>query len=173
MVFQNLDKISLLETGGTIDKEYDFQEGSLSFKNSHLKEMISRANIDIDVNLKMVMLKDSLDFVDDDRLKILNECVDCEDKKILVSHGTDTMVNTASFLRENFDKIKGKTIVLFGAMIPYTVRDSDAFFNFGFAISSLKFLDEGVYIAINGKIFADNNVVKNKNRGVFEFFENN
>ena len=102
---------------------------------------------------------------DEDREKILQSCKDCEEDKIIITHGTDTMVETAQVLGKN---IKDKTIVLVGAMIPYNQEKSDALFNLGCAVSAVQILPKGVYIAMNGKIFSWDNVRKNKELGLFE-----
>lgn len=158
-------KIKIIETGGTIDKEYNSIDGELEFPNPHIKDMITRANLAYKPKIEILMLKDSLDFTDKDRKKILNSCLRSKEEFILISHGTDTMDLTADFLKQN---IKNKKIVLFGAMIPYTIDNSDAFFNLGFALSTFQFVKNGVYIAMNGELFVAGNVRKNKIKGKFE-----
>lgn len=156
--------IKLLVTGGTIDKVYDELSGELGFDKSHLKEMVERSRIGLNVDSKILFLKDSLNMTDEDRMLILSECLSCDDDKILITHGTDTMVKTAQLLGT---QIKGKTIVLFGSMIPYSINNSDALFNLGVAISAVQKKSSGVYIAMNGKIFDSDKVEKNKSLGIF------
>ena len=157
--------IKILITGGTIDSEYNQLNGKLFFTKSHLSEILHQAKCKINIKLETVMLKDSNDMLDSDRKEILQNCKNCKEDKIIITHGTDTMPETAKVLGEN---IKDKTIVLFGAMIPYAFGRSDALFNFGCAVSAVQILPKGVYITMNGKIFPYNNVRKNKEIGEFE-----
>jgi len=157
--------IKILITGGTIDKEYDELNGELIFTKSHLPKILKEARCKIDIELKTVMLKDSLFTTDSDRKEILQNCKNCEEDKIIITHGTDTMPETAKVLGEN---IKDKTIVLLGAMIPYVFSGSDALFNLGCAVSAVQILPKGVYITMNGKIFSWDNIKKNKEIGEFE-----
>ncbi len=158
-------KILIIGTGGTIDKEYNQLNGELIFTKTNLPEMLKQAKCKMDIKLEIIMLKDSLDMVDSDREKILQKCRECEEDKLIVTHGTDTMVETAQVLGK---AIKDKTIILLGAMIPYTFGGSDALFNLGCAITSVQSLPNGVYITMNGKIFSWDNVRKNKEIGEFE-----
>ena len=160
--------IRILLTGGTIDKLYSVDEGELSFEESHVEEMLDRANVTTEIVVEELMLKDSLDISEDEREQILQACEACEEESVLITHGTDTMIETAELLGEaGIDK----TIVLVGAMIPYTVRDSDAFFNLGFALSAVQLAPGGVYIAMNGELFDWDNVRKNYDEGRFECIE--
>ena len=160
--------IRILLTGGTIDKLYSVEEGELSFEESHVEEMLDRANVTADIVVEELMLKDSLDISENEREQILQACEACDEECVLITHGTDTMVETAELLGEaGIDK----TIVLVGAMIPYTVRDSDAFFNLGFALSAVQLAPGGVYIAMNGMLFDWDNVSKNFDEGRFECIE--
>ena len=158
-------KIRLFITGGTIDKVYNQSNGELEFTQTHFPEILSRARLEIDVLIEELLLIDSLDMVDADRELILEECVKCDERFILITHGTDTMCETARLLGENSID---KTIVLFGSMVPYTVNDSDAFFNFGCALGSLQLLKAGVYIAMNGRILPWQDVEKNRSLGIFQ-----
>jgi len=158
-------KIKLLITGGTIDKTYNELTGDLTFDTSHLGEMLGRSRSTLDVDSDVLFLKDSLEMNDKDRNLILSKCLDCSEDAIVITHGTDTMVETAKLLG---GKIKDKTIVLFGAMIPYSVNHSDALFNLGGALSAVQNKASGVYIAMNGQVFDWNNVHKNKDKGLFE-----
>ena len=158
----------ILLTGGTFDKLYSVDEGELSFEESHVEEMLDRANVTTEIVVEELMLKDSLDISEDEREQILQACEACEEESVLITHGTDTMIETAELLGEaGIDK----TIVLVGAMIPYTVRDSDAFFNLGFALSAVQLAPDGVYIAMNGELFDWDNVRKNYDEGRFECIE--
>ena len=160
--------IRILLTGGTIDKLYSVEEGELRFEESHVEEMLDRANVTAEIVVEELMLKDSLDISENEREQILQTCEVCDEECVLITHGTDTMVETAELLGEaGIDK----TIVLVGAMIPYTVRDSDAFFNLGFALSAVQLAPGGVYIAMNGMLFDWDNVSKNFDEGRFECIE--
>ena len=158
-------KIRLFITGGTIDKVYNQSNGELEFDKTHFPEILSRARLEIDVLIEELLLIDSLDMVDADRELILEKCVKCDERFILITHGTDTMCETARLLGESSID---KTIVLFGSMVPYAVSDSDAFFNFGCALGSLQLLETGVYIAMNGRVLPWNDVEKNRSLGVFQ-----
>jgi L-asparaginase len=160
--------IRILLTGGTIDKLYSVEEGELSFEESHVEEMLDRANVTADIVVEELMLKDSLDITENEREQILQACKACDEECVLITHGTDTMVETAELLGE---AALDKTIVLVGAMIPYTVRDSDAFFNLGFALSAVQLAPGGVYVAMNGELFDWDNVSKNYDEGRFESIE--
>jgi L-asparaginase len=157
--------IKLIITGGTIDKIYDESNGELTFSDTHIKQMLDQARCEVPVSIKNLMLIDSLDMVDKDRKVILNECKNSKESKIIITHGTDTMVETAKILGEH---IQDKSIVLLGAMIPFSLNASDALFNIGCAINAVQCLQPGVYITMNGKIFTWDNVKKNKEKGIFE-----
>jgi len=157
--------IRIFITGGTFDKEYNELTGELFFKETHLPEMLSRSRNTVDVTVRTLMMIDSLNMTDEDRELIVHQCRHTEENKIIITHGTDTMTITAKVLAEN---IKGKTIVITGAMIPYKFGSSDGFFNLGSALAFVQTLPPGVYIAMNGKPFAWNNVYKNKRTGQFE-----
>ena len=158
-------KIRLLITGGTIDKVYNQSNGELEFDQTHFPEILSRARVEVDLMIEELILIDSLDMVDSDRELIVEKCTKCEEKHILITHGTDTMCETANLLGESSID---KTIVLFGSMVPYAVNGSDAFFNFGCALGSLQLLKAGVYISMNGRILSWNDVEKNKSLGTFQ-----
>jgi len=159
------ESIRILMTGGTIDKEYDPLTGELTFGKSHLSNILNQVRCKARFVLEEVMLKDSLQMRSEDREEILRRCVDCPESRIIVTHGTDTMVETGRVLGNN---VKGKTIVLVGAMIPYTFGASDALFNLGCAFAAVQVFHQGVYITMNGKIFPWDNVRKNKESGEFE-----
>jgi L-asparaginase/archaeal Glu-tRNAGln amidotransferase subunit D len=158
-------KIKLLITGGTIDKVYNKLTGELTFDNSHLNEMLERSRSTVDIDSEVLFLKDSLDMTNEDRNLILSKCLECNESKVVITHGTDTMVETARLLG---GQIKNKVVVLFGSMIPYSINNSDALFNLGAALSAVQNKTNGVYIAMNGQIFDWNNVCKNKDKGLFE-----
>ncbi len=155
--------IQLFITGGTIAKYYDEINGKLEFDPDHMTKLLEEARCTADIRSETLMLKDSLDMDDVDREIIYQSCVTTEADKILITHGTDTMVETAGRLSE----ITEKTIVLTGAMIPYAFKNSDALFNVGTALGALASMPHGVYLAMNGHVFIYNNVYKDKERGEF------
>jgi len=159
------DLIRIFVTGGTFDKEYNELNGTLFFKHTHLPEMLSLGRCRLHLDASTLMMIDSLDMKAKDRETILQNCINCAEKKIVITHGTDTMVETAQHL----GSIKtDKTIVLTGAMIPYKFGSSDGLFNLGAALAFVQTLPAGVYVAMNGKYFHWNNVKKNKEAGEFE-----
>jgi L-asparaginase len=158
-------KIKVLITGGTIDKAYNTSTGRLAFVETHIIDMLNRSRSMAETLSEVLFLKDSLEITHDNRALILSKCLESGEDAILITHGTDTMVETAQLLGEN---IQDKTIVLFGAMIPYSVNQSDGLFNLGFALSSVQNQPSGVYIAMNGKVFDFDKVQKNTSLGIFE-----
>ncbi|MGB1124802.1 MAG: asparaginase domain-containing protein [Phycisphaeraceae bacterium] len=158
-------KIQIFITGGTFDKEYNELTGDLFFQESHLPEMLRRGRSLADTSVQTIMMTDSLAMTDDDRATILDHCLRCDAERILITHGTDTMPETARYLAEH---LKNKTIVLTGAMIPYVFGSSDGLFNLGAALAFTQTLPHGVYIAMNGCYFTHDNVRKNKDLGIFE-----
>ena len=157
--------ICIFITGGTFDKTYDEIRGQLSFGNTHLPEMLRLGRSRVDVSVRTLMMIDSLQMTDDDRELIVRNCAHCDHSRIVVTHGTDTMVETAAAIAKG---VTGKTIVLTGAMIPYAFGSSDGLFNLGSALSFAQVLPPGVYIAMNGPHFAWARVRKNRDTGVFE-----
>jgi len=157
--------IRIFVTGGTFDKEYNMMSGQLYFKDTHLKEIFELGRCTLDVDIRTLMMIDSLEMTDNDRELIKLHCISATEDQILITHGTDTMVETAKILAKAGLK---KTIVLTGAMIPYKFGSSDGFFNLGNALAFVQTLPEGVYIAMNGKCFSWNHVRKNKKTGYFE-----
>ena len=157
--------IRILITGGTFDKEYDEIKEKLTFVETHLPQMLKLGRCKVDVNIRTVMLIDSLNMTDQDRQIILENCKKSDEDRIVITHGTSTMAETARFLGKS---IKGKTIILTGAMSPYAFGSSDGLFNLGCAIAFAQTLPHGVYIAMNGRYFAHDNVRKNEKLGVFE-----
>ncbi|MFM2441386.1 MAG: hypothetical protein RL449_27 [Bacteroidota bacterium] len=157
--------IQIFVTGGTFDKEYNELNGALFFKDTHLPEMLEKGRSRLSLSIDTLLMKDSLEFDDTDRELISFACSAAAADRILITHGTDTMVQTAQYLAaQNLPK----TIVLTGAMIPYKFGSSDGMFNLGSALAFLQILEPGVYISMNGKIFATNNVRKNLEKGEFE-----
>jgi len=160
--------IRVFVTGGTFDKEYNELTGALEFKDTHLPEMLRLGRSRIDVSIRTLMMIDSLDMTDADRALIVEQCRQASESRIVVTHGTDTMVETAAALAAAMPADAGKTIVLTGAMIPYAFGSSDGLFNLGSALSFAQTLPAGVYLAMNGRCFAWDRVRKNKETGVFE-----
>lgn len=159
--------IRILITGGTFDKRYDEITAKLVFKESHVGEMLRLGRCLVDVHLRTIMMIDSLDMSEADRDAIVQNCRQCEETRILITHGTDTMVETARALAAATG-VEGKTIVLTGAMIPYAFGSSDGMFNLGSAMSFVQVLPPGVYVAMNGRYFAWDKVRKNRQTGMFE-----
>jgi L-asparaginase len=159
--------IRILITGGTFDKQYDEINARLVFKESQVGEMLRLGRCRAEVNLRTIMMVDSLDMSAADRDAIVQNCRQCEETRIVVTHGTDTMVETATALA-TAPGLDGKTIVLTGAMIPYAFGSSDGMFNLGSALSFVQTLPGGVYIAMNGRYFQWDQVRKNRQTGVFE-----
>jgi L-asparaginase len=156
--------LRLLVTGGTFDKEYDEIGGTLYFKDTHVPEMLRLGRCRVPVAVDAAMLKDSLEMTDADRASIADRCRACAEDRIVITHGTDTMVETAAVLAR---LVPGKTIVLTGAMIPYAFGSSDGLFNLGSAISYAQVLPPGVWVAMNGTHFAWDDVTKDRAAGVF------
>ncbi len=157
--------IRILVTGGTFDKEYDELRGALFFQDTHLKEMLKLGRCRLQLHVRTVMMVDSLDMTDADRALVLENCRKAPESRIVITHGTDTMPETARVLGE---ANLGKTVVLTGAMIPYAFGSSDGLFNLGSALSFVQVLPPGVYIAMNGRCFDWDNVRKNRQLGIFE-----
>src|SRR6185436_8050970 len=160
--------IRILVTGGTFDKEYNELNGSLYFKDTHLPEMMRLGRSRVDVSVRTLMMIDSLEMTAGDRALIVEQCRQANESRLLITHGTDTMVETAAALAGALPAAAGKTIVLTGAMIPYAFGSSDGLFNLGSALSFVQVLPPGVYIAMNGRCFEWDRVKKNKASGVFE-----
>jgi len=159
-------RIRILVTGGTFDKEYDELTGRLFFKDTHVPEMLRRGRCLLDVTAETVMMVDSLDLDDEGRRQIVARAAGCAETAVVISHGTDTMVQTAHALAAA--EIPGKTIVLTGAMVPYAFGSSDGLFNLGSALSFVQVLPPGVYVAMNGQQFRWDRVRKNTASGCFE-----
>ena len=159
-------KIQIFVTGGTFDKTYNELDGSLFFKETHLPEMLDLGRCKLDVQIDTLMLMDSLDMSNTDKENLVQACENCELDKIVITHGTDTMVDSAKLIANRISG-SGKTVVLTGAMIPYKFGSSDGLFNLGSALSFVQALEPGVYIAMNGEVFTYDNCVKNREVGRF------
>jgi L-asparaginase len=157
--------IRILVTGGTFDKEYNERDGTLFFKDTHVLEMLRLGRSRVEVTIQTVMMIDSLEMSDADRALIVQNCLWAEEDRIVITHGTDTMTETAAAIAH---ALPGKTVVLTGAMIPYAFGSSDGLFNLGSALSFVQVLPAGVYVAMNGKCFPWDHVRKNRDRGEFE-----
>ena len=157
--------IRIFVTGGTFDKEYDEISGRLFFKETHVPEMLRLGRSRVPIALTPLMLIDSLDMSEVERARIVASCKTAVEDRIVITHGTDTMVDTAAALAAG---LTGKTVVLTGAMVPYAFGSSDGLFNLGSALSFAQVLPPGVYVAMNGTAFLWNAVRKNKQTGVFE-----
>jgi L-asparaginase len=159
------DPIRVLVTGGTFDKEYDELSGRLYFKDTHVHEMLRLARCRVDVSVVTLFMMDSLEMTDAHRASVVDSCRAAAERRIVVTHGTDTMADTARTLHA---AALAKTIVLTGAMIPYAFGSSDGLFNLGSALSFAQVLPAGVYVAMNGRVFAGDRVAKNRETGIFE-----
>ena len=157
--------IKIFVTGGTFDKDYDEKNGKLYFKDTHMSEILNLGRSKVEVNIETLMMIDSLDMKETDRRLIVDSCESTNEKNIIVTHGKDTMTETAKKVGE---KNLQKTIVLTGAMIPYKFGTSDGLFNIASALAYVQTLSSGVYVAMNGRVFTYDNVIKNKETGVFE-----
>ena len=157
--------IRIFITGGTFDKEYNELTGQLYFKDTHLHDLLELGRSRLDTEIRTLMMIDSLEMSEEDRELIAHQCKNCEEDRIVITHGTDTMADTAEFLQKN---VSGKTIVLTGAMIPIKFGSSDGLFNLGSALAFAQTLPAGVYVAMNGRYFEAGNVQKNRESGTFE-----
>lgn len=162
--------IQIFATGGTFDKEYNMINGTLFFRSTHLPKMFERGRCTVDINIKTLMMIDSMDMTEADREILLHNCRRSEAARILITHGTDRIVRTARYLAEA--GIPDRTVVLTGAMIPYAFgTSSDGFFNLGSALAFVQTLPPGVYIVMNGRYFDWDKVRKNRQTGLFEEIE--
>ncbi|HYT75204.1 MAG TPA: asparaginase domain-containing protein [Vicinamibacterales bacterium] len=161
-----MTQIRILVTGGTFDKEYDELTGRLFFRDTHVQEMLRLGRARLDLSIETVMMIDSLEMDDRGRQAIVARCRDVAERAVVITHGTDTMVDTARALAAA--GLAGKTVVLTGAIVPYAFGSSDGLFNLGSALSFAQILPPGVYVAMNGRHFAWDKVRKNRETGVFE-----
>lgn len=157
--------IRIFITGGTFDKEYNELNGQLFFKDTHMSDLLDMGRNKVQVEIRTLMMIDSLEMTDEDRELIIHQCNNCEEDQIVITHGTDTMAETAKILAQ---KVINKTVILTGAMIPIKFGSSDGLFNLGSALAFAQTLPAGVYVAMNGRYFNWDNVRKNKQTGVFE-----
>jgi len=160
-----MEPIRILVTGGTFDKEYNELTGELFFQSTHTGDMLRLGRCLVEVEIETLMMIDSLQMTDAGRRQILERCASVVEKRIVITHGTDTMAETAAVLGSG---LRGKTVVLTGAMVPYTFGSSDGLFNLGTAMAFVQTLGEGVYVAMNGRCFPWDSVRKDRARGVFE-----
>ena len=157
--------IKIFVTGGTFDKDYDEKNGRLYFKKTHMNEILALGRSKVEVGIETLMMLDSLDMKEKDRELILKKCAATNEEQIVITHGTDTMTNTAKVLGAK--RLK-KTIVITGAMIPYKFGTSDGLFNIASALAYVQTMSNGVYIAMNGRVFKYDKVIKNRQTGTFE-----
>ena len=157
--------VRLFVTGGTFDKEYDEIRGRLYFKDTHLPDMLRLGRCRLEVAIRTLMMVDSADMTDADRELIARNCREAPESNIVITHGTDTMAETAALLAR---EVPGKTMVLTGAMIPIAFGSSDGLFNLGSALTAAQILPPGAWVAMNGQIFPGDAVRKNRSTGVFE-----
>lgn len=160
-----MNAIHIIVTGGTFDKEYNFISGELYFRETHLQELLEKGRSQLPVRISQLMLKDSLEMTEQDRELIVASCNASEEERIVITHGTDTMTDTAKFLAK---EINNKTVVLTGAMIPIKFGSSDGLFNLGSALAFAQSLPHGIYVAMNGRYFYWDKVRKNRQSGIFE-----
>jgi L-asparaginase len=159
------EPIRILVTGGTFDKGFNEIAGALYFNQTHVPEMLRLGRCLLEVEISTLMLIDSLDMTDEGRRVIAEHGRNARESRIIITHGTDTMVETAAYLGR---EVRGKTIILTGAMVPYTFNSSDGLFNLGSALAFVQALPAGVYIAMNGRCFPWDRVRKNRDKGIFE-----
>jgi L-asparaginase len=162
------EPIQLFVTGGTFDKEYNELTGELYFQSTHIADMLRLGRCRLDVTVDTLMMIDSLEMTDTGRQLILERCAGAAAKRIVITHGTDSMEQTAAVLGRG---IHGKTVVLTGAMVPYQFGSSDGMFNLGTALGFVQALQPGVYVAMNGQCFPWHSVRKNRELGIFESIE--
>jgi len=159
--------ILIVVTGGTFDKDYDELRGTLDFRSTHVPQMLALGRCRLEVEVRTVRLMDSLDMSEDDRLAIALECAAGAFERVVVTHGTDTMIETAAVVARRLAGL-GRTVVFTGALIPFAFGSSDGLFNLGSALSFVQALPAGVYVAMNGRCFAWNDCRKNRELGIFE-----
>ena len=167
-------KVRLITTGGTLDKRYNHLNGELIFSESAIEEMLAQGRVTVDTELQRLMLKDSLVMTDEDRQQLATACELSAEQRIVITHGTDTMVDSAQTIAELLNQSGSdnhKTIVLLGAMIPFQFKESDALFNLGCAMSAVQILPPGIYITMNGHVFEYHEVEKNRAAGEFQFVQ--
>lgn len=159
------EPVRLFVTGGTFDKEYNELTGQLFFKDSHIHDLLMMGRSRVNLSVRTLMLIDSLEMTEKDRHIIVDSCLRAPENRLVITHGTDTMAETAAVLA---NEVPGKTIILTGAMIPIKFGSSDGLFNLGSALAFAQTLPAGVYVAMNGRYFSWDNVRKNRQTGYFE-----
>lgn len=159
-----MGKIAILTTGGTIDKVYFDAKSEYEVGEPNIENVLGALNLSIEYSITSLMRKDSLDLADKDRELIAIAVTESSASQILITHGTDTMVDTAQCLTH----ITNKTVVLTGALEPALFKTSDAMFNIGCALGAVQALPSGIFIAMNGKVFSADNVCKNREKNRFE-----
>lgn len=162
------ERLRIITTGGTFDKLYDAIKGELTFRESQLPRILQQARVTLPVHLDSLLAVDSLVMTEDQRRMIVADALSCIEKRVVIVHGTDTMVETGRLLKATRQADDEHVFVLTGAMIPYSLENSDAVFNLGSALASVQLLDSGVYIAMGGRIYDADRVHKNRDKGVFE-----
>ncbi len=163
----NFIPVRIFSTGGTIDSSPDYDPAKKSvFQGTYLPQVLAQARLPIEAIIEPLMQKDSMDITAEDRQSILDHCIQSQEDRILITHGTDTISETAKFLGEK--GVGSKTIVLVGSFVPLSQPNSDAYFNLGYSMAAAQLLPAGVWIAINGEVFVWDNVQKNRKKGRFE-----
>lgn len=157
-------QIKIITTGGTIDKVYFDEKSEFQIGEPSIFDILKEAHVSVSYEIISVLRKDSLDMTDKDRQVIFDEVDSSPQRHVVITHGTDTMIDTAQFLKN----IHGKIIVLTGAMQPAKFRFTDAVFNIGCAFAAVQLLQGGVYIVMNGQVFNPDNVRKNRDKNRFE-----
>lgn len=163
--------VRLITTGGTFDKQYDALKGELTFRESMIPRILSQSRVTVPIHLDSLLAVDSLAMTEDERMLIVRNALSSVERMAVIIHGTDTMVKTARLLEESLPDGDGHVFVFTGAMIPYSLEDSDAVFNLGCALSSVQLLPPGVYITMGGRIYRADEVRKNREKGIFEYVE--
>jgi L-asparaginase len=169
-------KVRFITTGGTLDKRYNHLNGELIFSASAVDKMLAQGRVTVETEIQHLMLKDSLMMTDEDRHQLAKACESSAESRIVITHGTDTMVDSARAIADRLnhvDSANNKTIVLLGAMIPFQFKESDALFNLGCALSAVQILPPGIYITMNGHVFEYHEVEKNRAAGEFQFVQSN
>ena len=163
--------IRLITTGGTFDKQYDAVKGELTFRESMIPRILSQSRVTVPIHLDSLLAVDSLVMTEPERMSIVHDALSSVEKKVVIVHGTDTMVKTAKLLKENLPSGDEHVFVFTGAMIPYSLENSDAVFNLGCALSAVQLLAPGVYITMGGVVYKTDEVRKNREKGIFEYLE--
>jgi len=167
-------KVRFITTGGTLDKRYNHLNGELIFSESAVDKMLAQGRVTVETEIQPLMLKDSLMMTDEDRHQLAKACERSAESRIVITHGTDTMVDSARAIADRLSHVDSgdnKTIVLLGAMIPFQFKESDALFNLGCALSAVQILPPGIYITMNGHVFEYHEVEKNRAAGEFQFVQ--